>query len=41
MVRTSTLPAILALVFAVLMTGAFAAPADAQDKHFSLPRLRS
>jgi uncharacterized membrane protein len=38
MVRTSTLPAILALVFAVLMAGPFAAPAEAQDKVFELPR---
>ena len=39
MVRTSTLPAMmLALIFAVLLAGAFAAPAEAQDKSFSLPR---
>ena len=38
MVRTSTLPAILALVFAVLIAGPFAAPAEAQDKVFKLPR---
>jgi hypothetical protein len=38
MVRTSTLPAILALVLAVLITGPFAAPAEAQDKFFELPR---
>jgi uncharacterized membrane protein len=37
MVRTSTLPAIL-VVFAVLLVGPFAAPAEAQDKSFSLPR---
>jgi hypothetical protein len=38
MVRTSTPPALLALVFAVLLAGPFAAPAEAQDKSFSLPR---
>jgi uncharacterized membrane protein len=39
MVRTLTLPAMmLALIFAVLLAGAFAAPAEAQDKSFSLPR---
>jgi uncharacterized membrane protein len=38
MVRTSTLAALLALVFAVLLAGPFAAPAEAQDKSFSLPR---
>jgi uncharacterized membrane protein len=38
MVRTSTPPAILALLFAVLLAGPLAAPADAQDKSFSLPR---
>jgi uncharacterized membrane protein len=39
MVRTSPLPAMLALVFAVLITGPFAAPAGAQeDKSFELPR---
>jgi uncharacterized membrane protein len=37
MVRTSTLPTIL-VVFAVLLTGPFAAPAEAQDKSFELPR---
>jgi uncharacterized membrane protein len=40
MARTLTLPAILALVFAVLLAGAFAAPAGAQDKSFSLPRAQ-
>jgi hypothetical protein len=39
MVRTSPLPAMLPLVFAVLITGPFAAPAGAQeDKSFDLPR---
>jgi uncharacterized membrane protein len=38
MVRTSTLPAVLALVLAVLLAGPFASPAGAQDKSFSLPR---
>ena len=32
------LPVIVALVFAVLLAGPFAAPAEAQDKSFSLPR---
>jgi uncharacterized membrane protein len=36
-VRTLTLPAILALLFAVLIAGTFAAPAQAQDKSFELP----
>jgi uncharacterized membrane protein len=36
-VRTSTLPTIL-VVFAVLLTGPFAAPAEAQEKSFDLPR---
>jgi uncharacterized membrane protein len=39
-VRTPTLAAMLALVFAVLFTGPFAAPAEAQDKSFSLPRAQ-
>jgi hypothetical protein len=39
MVRTSTLPAMLALVFAVLIAGPLATPAEAQeDKAFDLPR---
>ena len=38
MVRTSTLPAILVLVFAVLMAGPLAVPAEAQNKDFELPR---
>jgi hypothetical protein len=39
MVRTSTLPAMLALVFAVLFAGPLATPAEAQeDKAFDLPR---
>ena len=38
MVRTSTLSALLALIFAVLITGPFASPAGAQDESFSLPR---
>jgi uncharacterized membrane protein len=38
MVRTSTLPAMLALVVAILLTGSFDAPAEAQDKSFALPR---
>src|SRR5215210_4506275 len=38
MVRPSTLPAIVALIFAVLLAGPFTAPAEAQDKSFSLPR---
>jgi hypothetical protein len=37
MVRTSTLPTIL-VVFAVLLTGPLAAPAEAQEKSFELPR---
>jgi hypothetical protein len=41
MARTLTLLAILALVFAVLITGPFAAPAAAQDKSFSLPRAEA
>jgi hypothetical protein len=39
-VRTPTLAAMLALVFAVLFTGSFDAPAEAQDKSFSLPRAQ-
>jgi uncharacterized membrane protein len=37
MVRTSPLPAMLALLFAVLLAGPFAAPAAAQGKSFELP----
>ena len=40
MVRTSTLPAILVVVFAVLIAGPLAAPAEAQDKSFELPRAK-
>ncbi len=40
MARTLTLLAIVALVFAVLLAGPFAAPAEAQDKSFSLPRAQ-
>jgi uncharacterized membrane protein len=39
MVRRTTLPAmILVLLFAVLLAGPLATPAEAQDKSFSLPR---
>jgi len=40
MARTLTLLAIVALVFAVLLAGPFAAAAEAQDKSFSLPRAQ-
>ena len=37
--RTSTLPAMLSLIFTVLSAGPLAAPAEAQeDKSFELPR---
>src|SRR5919202_5203926 len=38
--RKARLPAVLAFVFAVLLAGPFADPADAQDKSFSLPWAR-